>query len=238
MTRVPFPTGYGIFETMRVENGKVAELGRHMRRAVSSARDLSIPVPDEDFLRSQISQTIAGDSFEIGRLRICFSALGLDLSYSRYVDEIEPARLTFHTISSSAEGALHKSYPYDANFAILDEAVRYGFDDAIVFNSRNEVSETAIANIALLIDNRWVTPPLSAGVLPGVMRAIAIERCNLAVAPIHISEIARCEGALLLNSLKLARPVSYIGDYQLPGLTSMLEKASVIREKVHYFSVS
>ena len=114
----------------------------------------------------------------------------------------------------------------------------YGFDDAIIFNSRNEMTETSISNIAVLLEGRWITPPITAGVLPGVMRAVAIERCDIEVAPIHISDVARCESALLLNSLKIARPVSHIGEYQLPAVPASQEKASQIRENVQYFSVS
>lgn len=238
MTRIPFPDGHGIFETMRVENGEIAELGRHMRRALSSAAALGIPIPDEEELRKELALVISSEIYPVGRLRACFAKTGTNITFAEYVDESDPARLTFHSITSKADGLVHKTYPYDANFAVLDEAQDYGFDDAVIFNSRNEVTETAISNIALLIDNRWVTPPISAGLLPGVMRAVAIERCDVEVASIHISDIAKCEAALLLNSLKIARPVSHIGDYQLPSLAQAVEKASQIREKVQYFSVS
>ena len=238
MTRVPFPEGQGIFETMRTENGEIAELGRHMRRALSSATTLGFSLPTEEVLREEFANVISKEDFVLGRLRICFWTQGYEISYHPYSEEIEPARLTFHAVSSNAQGLQHKTYPYDAHFAVLDEAQIYGFDDALVFNSRNEVTETAIANVALLLDGHWVTPPISAGLLPGVMRAVAIERSNIDVAPIHIADIERCEAALLLNSLKIARPVSHIGDYQLPALAEAIEKASEIREKVQYFSVS
>jgi hypothetical protein len=38
--------------------------------------------------------------------------------------------------------------------------------------------------------------------------------------------------------MKIARPVSHIGDYELPAMAQAVEKASQIREKVEYFSVS
>ena len=238
MTRIPFPAGQGIFETMRTEDGKIAELGRHMRRALSSSSVLGISLPGEETLRKELDRTIAKESFPIGRLRVCFSKEGFDISYSQYLDESEPARLTFHSTTSQADGLQHKTYPYDSHFAVLDEAKMYGFDDAIIFNSRNEMTETSISNIAVLIEGRWITPPITAGVLPGVMRAVAIERCDIEVAPIHISDVARCESALLLNSLKIARPVSHIGEYQLSAVPAAQEKASQIRENVQYFSVS
>lgn len=238
MTRIPFPSGHGIFETMRTENGKIAELSRHMRRALSSASHLGISLPDEELLRSELSHQMAIEDFPLGRLRVCFSKEDYVISYSQYLEESEPARLTFHSATSQADGLQHKTYPYDSHFAVLDEAKMYGFDDAIIFNSRNEMTETSISNIAVLIEGRWITPPITAGVLPGVMRAVAIERCDIEVAPIHISDVARCESALLLNSLKIARPVSHIGEYQLSAVPAAQEKASQIRENVQYFSVS
>lgn len=238
MKRIPFPSGHGIFETMRTENGKIAELSRHMRRALASASHFGISLPDEEKLRNDLSHAMVREDFQLGRLRVCFSKEHFEISHLQYLEEVEPARLTFHSMTSPAEGLQHKTYPYDSHFAVLDEANRYGFDDAIVFNSKNEMTETGIANIALLIGGRWVTPPITAGVLPGVMRAVAIERCDIEVAPIHISDVSRCDAALLLNSLKLARPVSHIGDYQLKAIPAAHEKAAQIREKVEYFSVS
>ena len=238
MTRTPFPAGEGIFETMRTEHGMIGELGRHMRRALSSASYFGFSLPNEEVLRSEVAEVIAKEDFPIGRLRACFSKDDYSFSYSQYLEDVEPARLTFHSTTSQVDGLQHKTYPYDSHFAVLDEAIMYGFDDAIVFNSQNEITETAIANLALLIDGRWVTPPITAGVLPGVMRAVAIERCDINVAPVHISEVVRCDAALLLNSLKIARPVSHIGEYQLHALPQAYEKAAQIREKVEYFSVS
>lgn len=223
---------------MRTEKGQVAELGRHMRRAVSSARKLGIALPDEESLRVEISKRLDEDDFAVGRLRICFSKDGVEYSHLPYIDELGPSILTFHPHTSLLVGAQDKTFPYDDRFAVLDEAILYGFDDAIIFNSLNQVTETAIANIAFYCEENWVTPPLSAGLLPGVMRAIAIERCDVKVAQIHISDVPRCTGALLLNSLKIARPVSHIGDYQLPDMERMNEKANAIREKVAFFSVS
>lgn len=223
---------------MRTESEHIAELGRHMRRAVSSARKLGITLPDEETLRIEISKLMTGNAFKVGRLRICFSIDGVQYSHLPYVDESVPTILTFHPHTSPLVGAQDKTFPYDERFAVLDEANLYGFDDAIIFNSLNHVTETAIANIALYFEGNWITPPLSAGLLPGVMRAIAIERCNVKVAQIHISDIPKCTGALLLNSLKIARPVSHIGDYELPDMDHMIEKASAIREKVAFFSVS
>jgi len=45
------------------------------------------------------------------------------------------------------------------------------FDDVLLWNKRGEVTESSIANIAIHVGGvKWITPPMSCGLLPGVMR--------------------------------------------------------------------
>lgn len=235
--RVPFPDGEGFFETLRTSEGKIAELHRHMRRAISASQHLSIAMPAEAVIEREIARTILSQPQSLGRLRICFSEGGMSVSHASYEDFQSPARLTFSTATSRNSGEQFKRFPYDDRLEIVDKALEEGFDDAIVFNAQNNVTETGISNLALLIDGKWVTPPITAGILPGVMRAIAIERCSIEVRNIHISEFPHVQGALLLSSLKIAQPVSTIGDYQLTIDGPVAALAKEVAAKVEYFSV-
>lgn len=208
-----------------------------MRRARKSAQALEIAMPDEEILRSEIDACLNLSPHPIGRLRICISHGGFVVTHDPYEDIETLARLTFHSTSTHAVGEQVKTYPYDWNYQVLDTARDYGFDDAILFNTENNVTETAISNLVLRIDGTWVTSPISAGILPGVMRAIAIERCGVTVRNIHISEIPEVEEALLLSSLKIAQPVSHIGDFSMQLSPSVLELEAKIRASVEYFSV-
>lgn len=235
--RRPFPEGNGIFETLRTENGQVAELTRHMRRARKSAASVGIDMPDEEVLRSEIDACLTLNPFTVGRLRICISNGAFVVTHDSYEDIETLARLTFHSSSTQANGEQIKAYPYDWNYSVLDNARDYGFDDAILFNNANHVTETAISNIVFNIDGQWVTPPISAGILPGIMRGIAIDRCAVSVRNIHISEISLVEEALLLSSLKIAQPVSHIGDFAMKLNPAVLELEAQISAAVEYFSV-
>ena len=57
---------------------------------------------------------------------------------------------------------------YDA--AWRDAESRGGFD-CLFFNERDELTEGGRSNVFVKIDGRWCTPPLTCGVLPGIMRA-------------------------------------------------------------------
>jgi branched-subunit amino acid aminotransferase/4-amino-4-deoxychorismate lyase len=112
-------------------------------------------------------------------------------------------------------GAIHKTFPYDFRFALIEAANDEGFHDSVLFNDKNEITESATANVAFRISGEWVTPPITSGILPGVVRAIAIEECGVKVRRIHVSEIPEVESGFLLSSLRIAQPISNIGDMKL-----------------------
>lgn len=213
LDRYGFPQASGIFETIKTVEGNPVSLNRHMRRAIDSARELGIPMPGEEALRQELIRVLSEWSHPIGRLRLCFWKDSFSITHDEYVELTEPARVNF--LSETVHGSHHKVFPYDDRFRILEAARDEGFDDSILFNRKNEVTETAISNLLLRIQDQWVTPPITSGLLPGVVRAIAIEECDVRVRPIHISEIADIESAFLLSSLRLAQPISHIGEMKL-----------------------
>ena len=58
-------------------------------------------------------------------------------------------------------------------------------DDVLLVNTRGEVTESTIANVAAQLGGRWITPPLDAGLLPGTERAALLDEGTLAegIAP-------------------------------------------------------
>ncbi len=222
-----FPKTSGIFETIKTVDGAPISLNRHMRRALDSARELGISMPNEDALRGELVSVLSGNRFAVGRLRICFWRESFSITHHEYEELTEPARVNFR--SETVHGSVHKQFPYDDRFEILESAKDEGFDDSILFNGKNEVTETAVCNLVLRIADQWFTPPITSGLLPGVVRGIAIEECGVKVRPIHISEIADVESAFLLSSLRLAQPISHIGEMKLEiGEASLELKAQII----------
>lgn len=208
-----FPRTEGIFETIKTVDGKVLELTRHMRRALESAATLGIKMPSEEMLRAEIARAIQAAPYPLGRLRLCFFRGGYTITHDIYRESESALRLTLHP--HTITGLSHKKFPYDERYAILDAAKNEGFDDAILLNSRNEITESAVSNLIFSIQGQWVTSPITSGVLPGIMRGIAIEKCGVKVRPIHISEIPHFECGFSLASLRIAQPISHIGEMKL-----------------------
>jgi len=208
-----FPLETGIFETIKTVNGEPIALGRHMRRALESALELGISIPSEEFIREEMIRVLSEFPHELGRLRICFGSKIFHMSHDSYVELTAPARLNFHT--QTVVGGVHKQFPYDYRFSLIEAANDEGYNDSVLFNEKNEITETAVANLLFFISGEWVTPPISSGILPGVVRAIAIEHCGVKVRPIHVSEIPEVESGFMLSSLRIAQPISHIGDMKL-----------------------
>jgi len=235
--RRPFPGGHGFFETLRTEDGKVAEFTRHMRRALTASSATGIMMAGEEKIRIEVAKVLAENPHPIGRLRICFTKDQLVITHDPYEDLVEAGFLTFSPHTSKAIGEQFKTFPYDYHYEIVDEARAHGFDDAMVFNRSNNVTETGISNLAFLFDGNWFTPPISAGILPGTMRSLAIEKCGVEVRNVHITEVPQATEIMLLSSLKIAQPVQQVGEMRLSCGEASIAFTDQIREKVQYFSV-
>jgi branched-subunit amino acid aminotransferase/4-amino-4-deoxychorismate lyase len=194
-------------------------------------------MPGEESIREVVAQVISEGPHKVGRLRICFSADGLAVTHDPYEDLLDRGFLTFSPHTSKAIGEQFKTFPYDSRYEIVDEARAHGFDDAIIFNNLNNVTETGLSNLAFLFDGTWFTPPISAGILPGTMRSLAIEKCGVEVRNIHITEVPEADEVTLLSSLKIAQAVEQIGEMRLPCGAASQAFTLQMREKVEYFSV-
>jgi branched-chain amino acid aminotransferase len=113
-------------------------------------------------------------------------------------------------LTEVVSGPVEKRYPYTQNLQILDEAKSSGFDDFILVNRDGFIIETAIANLVFKFDGDWITPPLSDGVLPGVMRALLVEKDGVIVRQIQANRLNQIECGFVVSSLKIAHPIAEI----------------------------
>jgi branched-chain amino acid aminotransferase len=209
-------SGTGIFETIKTVNGIPWALSRHMRRAIDSAARVGITLPDEKTLRVSISELLEAQAYESGALRICFDDKGNWAAvHQHYEEKKAAAKLTVVSNHEIGHGIAMKTFPYTARLDILQNANAAGFDEAIVLNSHGRVCEGAVTNLLFKINDHWCTPPLSDGVLPGVMRALVIEHLQVQVRAIDKSEISSIESGFLLSSLRIAQPISSIDSRKL-----------------------
>ena len=75
-------------------------------------------------------------------------------------------------------------------------------DDVVLWNTRGEVTESTIANLAVRRDDRWVTPPLRCGLLDGVLREELLESGQLTEALVTVEEFRHAPELALLNNVR------------------------------------
>ena len=203
--------GTGIFETIKTVNGTPYALALHLQRAGKSAKILGFNLPSIPSVESAVRELLIAEPNVNGHLRISFDVSGQwSAIHLPYQPLIASANIRIHPDPLIAQGARVKSYPYDRRLAILNEAKLLGFDEAIVYNTQGNISEGAVTNFMAQIDGQWITPPISDGALPGIMRGLVIENSPVAIASIPISHIGDITSAFLLSSLRIAQPITSI----------------------------
>lgn len=211
-----FMYGDGLFETLRLVRGQPFRWGEHMARLEDGARELgiSLPYPVGRLRRTarelseinEMPDAILRVHVSRGTGRRGYSPRGAN--HPRVVLSIHPGPdpaaagaaadpgwnvITAGTRVYSADRlARIKSASRLWSVAARMEADRLGVDEALVLNENGRVVEATGANVFWLENGVVFTPPLSAGALPGITRAVVIERCAAVSAPVR-EEMASVE---------------------------------------------
>jgi len=86
-----------------------------------------------------------------------------------------------------------------------------GVDDVLLVNRSGNVTETSIANIVLLFGETWVTPPVSDGLLGGIMRSQLLANGTIVERSIAVSEAIRADAIAVVSSVRGWRPAVIVG---------------------------
>ncbi len=169
---------YQLIETLRWDpaNG-FRDLDPHLCRLRASARAFGIPC-DIGAIRSRLFRrlrSLAGSLSSWLRVRILLDHLGHD-----QVEFYHPSRgekedvprvsLSRKSVNSQNLFLYHKTTNRAWYERELARTRQRGCVDVLFTNERGELTEGTIHNVYLRLGGSWVTPPLSAGLLPGIAR--------------------------------------------------------------------
>ena len=86
-----------------------------------------------------------------------------------------------------------------------------GFD-MLFFNERGELTEGGRSNVFVKLDGRWYTPPLSAGLLPGVMRQVLLDDQAMQASERTLTraDLLRAQALVVCNALRGALPARLV----------------------------
>ena len=185
--------GDGVFEGIRVYNGRVLKLKTHLDRLEASAKSIHLTLHYTiREIEQAVRETIAANGLKDAYIRLVVTRgmgpLGLSPftcpkpstivivdKISLYPQEMyengmpvivaKRPRIPIECLDPSV-----KSLNYLNNILAKVEAIEAGVHEAIMLNLDGEVAECTGDNIFFIRGSRIVTPPVSAGILNGVTR--------------------------------------------------------------------
>ena len=197
-----FLYGEGVYETLRTFRGRPFLFGRHMQRLRNSSGMLMLAVPlsDEDMLaRCRDTMAVAGlgDRDREAYIRILLTRGVGELSYdpagcpapsiviivkpqvdptpSVYEQGVKIALVDIVRNHPGSVNPLIKSNNLLNNALAMQEAFRRGAYEGVMRNYRGELAECTQSNLFIVKAGVALTPPLDAGLLPGITRAFLFE---------------------------------------------------------------
>jgi para-aminobenzoate synthetase/4-amino-4-deoxychorismate lyase len=192
---------FDLFETMRADpDGTIRNLDRHLARLLGSAGYFGFDRrPDE--IRAALLDTASAPRRVSDRVRLVLEPRGrFEITASPYPTDHEPVLVAIDEESrvDPADPLLfHKTTlrrPFEEARGRHPDA-----EDVILTNLRGEITESTIANVAVRVGGRWFTPPLTSGLLPGIGRALALERGDVAERPVSVREAREADEIALVS---------------------------------------
>mgnify|MGYP003719682697 FL=1 len=233
-----FLYGDGVFETLRIYNGKPFLFDRHIGRLSHGLGSLFIG--DKYSFSEYLEHTrelIEKNHVTEGVLRIQatrgpgkrgYSTTGnydptvlISLHEAPNIDpnNVLPVKLATSTqiLSDHDPFSTLKTTNKLANIVALREAEKVGMDDALLTNQTGNITEASGSNVFWTKDNTLFTPPVSSGCLSGITRGMILELAIALKLPtsqqdITPTELGNAESVFLTNSVREIQPVIQIDD--------------------------
>jgi para-aminobenzoate synthetase/4-amino-4-deoxychorismate lyase len=202
------PNTFEIFETIHAtrEDG-CRHLERHLARLQASAAYFGYPFTEELARAGAIAACAVLPVNTPHRLRLALQPDGEIVVHTAPLAPIEgpvEVLLSDEPVDSTALFARHKTNirsRYDAAWKAADSV---GAFDTLFFNEHGELAEGGRSSVFVRVGGRWYTPPLSSGVLPGVMRGVLLDdpAWNAIECPISRETLERAQEIVVCNALR------------------------------------
>ena len=248
-----FLFGEGLFETIRADAGRPFLLPEHLERMRSGLKILGLDLPvDLDLADSIITELLAANKLNdtsavIKLISTRNPAVNTDIGQKPATCLIiKTAKLDLEEIQKRQSGLRAKIIPWSRNsdnplLALkslnylenryaLQKVKQQGFDEGIFLNQADELCEGTFSNLFLIRQGVLLTPPLTAGILPGITRAFILEKTRSAgiesrATPLSPEDFKTCDGAFLTSSLMHLAPLTEINRIKFdPEKTAPLRK--------------
>ncbi|HEX5463932.1 MAG TPA: aminodeoxychorismate synthase component I [Burkholderiales bacterium] len=213
--------GFALIETLRCEpQHGYQRLDAHLERVAASAAYLGFACDRGAIVLTLEAHRRGLDPAAAHRVRLTLDKRGrIEITSAPLVATIDAQTLQAVIVSQHRTHAgdlllRHKTTARALYNAELARAQSTGCFDALFANERGELTEGARSNVFVKLDGRWHTPPVSCGLLPGVMRAelLADSAFGAAERVITLEELRDAQALILTNSVRGSVPARIVED--------------------------
>ena len=233
--------GMGIYETLAVRRGVPVALHPHLDRLAAGAAVLHLDVPPQAVLTDAITAVCRACGLAEARVRITLAAGPEGSSPAAFcmitAVPLVPPKPSAAVITvpwrrnerSPLAGIKFTACP--DNLLAQRAALAAGADEAVFFNTRDELCEGAFSNVFLVRSGTVITPPLSSGCLPGTTREIVLDHCRREPIPCEegtVTEVLPADEIFLTTSIRGIQPVHQFDGTSLPAPGPMTRRLQEI----------
>lgn len=218
--------GDGLFETMRVHDGKLPLWSRHLARLREGALRLGIGLPDVAFIEARIAGMIGGA--DAGVLKLLVTRGDGGRGYAPPADAQPVWQLSLHPLPVMPTTAL-RLHPCDTRLAVQPalagikhcnrleqvlariEVERAGCDEGLMRDGEGRVVSATSANLLVHHQGRWLSPPVDRCGVAGVLRGWLLAQGLLEEEELDPAQLDSADALALCNAVRGILPASLPG---------------------------
>lgn len=196
---------FEIFETMKIEDGKIFLLDEHLDR-MKQAADYFLFCFDRQKTKSYIKKVISRIDKNDYRFRISLEKNGnLTHTFSEMYQSFNEVKVIVskNKIYTKNRFQYFKTTNRSLYNQEYNKYTSKGFFDVIYFNEKGELTEGAITNIFIYKNNVISTPPINAGILSGVYRKHLLKNdSGIRERRLYLEDLLEADKIVLTNSVR------------------------------------
>ncbi len=206
----PVEPDFRLIETLGFRPGQgFVRQDRHLNRMARTAKTLDLPF-DRSAAVAMLSE---GASEAPLRCRLTMDVAGqFELTSAALADSPPIWRLGVSEtrLTSDDIWLRHKTTRRDL-YDTARAAMPKGVDELLFLNERDELCEGSITNLFIETrEGQRLTPPLSSGLLPGILREELLEQEEFAEAALTLNDLKEAQSVFMGNSLRGLIPVELV----------------------------
>jgi len=235
-----FVFGDSVYEVVRTYGGRPFETGRHLRRLRASAERLGIAIALSDaeilaqvralldragdvesYVRIVVTRGVGDSSYDfdavVGPTVVMIQKELAPVSAESYGHGVRVSAVDVRRNHPKSLDPAMKSSNLLNNIMALRQAQERGAEEAVLLNLDGFVAEGSSTNVFAVKSGTLRTPPLSAGILGGITRAVVIELAAAQGIPVteadlKLDDLLGADEAFLSSTTREVMPIRQVDE--------------------------